>query len=254
MSLSEFRTIISAFFTITFFFAFSIQAQTPFPANCWGVYSWAGWNPEKVTKQSHPLIKGAPLILKWSQIEPASGNFKFEEQIGQKLKQLKENDFYTFIMIWVAPNSPKWLYENGVPELEMTKTFNPLGEQRNQTFPYYLDEDYIRYYHRMLTAFGQYVKQLPKELQSRILYIQSAEGSTGDGEGYKGKPLDPQFNITNEQWGDFRIKAWDVLKNALTDKNTGGGMVKPVLVNYDSNNGIQYNWLLDNFDIIGLNL
>ena len=48
-----------------FFFAFSIQAQTPFPANCWGVYSWAGWNPEKVTKQSHPLIKGAPLILKF---------------------------------------------------------------------------------------------------------------------------------------------------------------------------------------------
>ena len=190
------------------FFAHSTQAQAPFPENCWGVYSWAGWNQEKVTKQSHPLIKGAPLILKWSQIEPRPGVFYFDEQIGQKLKLLKENDFYTFIMIWVAPNSPRWLYENGVPELEMTKTFNPLGEQRNLTFPYYLDEDYIRYY--------------------------------------------PKYNITNEQWGTFRIKAWDILKNALTDGNSGAGMIKPVLVNYDSNNGVQYNWLLDNFDVIGL--
>jgi len=251
MKVQKFVRLITTGFLFCFF-AFSIQAQTPFPENCWGVYSWAGWNPEKVTKTSHPLIKGAPLILKWSQIESRPGVFNFDEQIGQKLKLLKDNDFYTFIMIWVAPNSPRWLYENGVPELEMTKTLNPLGEQRNQTFPYYLDDDYIRFYHRMLTEFGKYVKQLPKELQSRILYIQSAEGSTGDGEGYKGKPLDPKYNITNEQWGTFRIKAWDVLKNALTDKNTGAGMVKPVLVNYDSNNGIQYNWLLDNFDIIGL--
>lgn len=234
------------------FYPFSIHAQSPFPENCWGVYSWAGWNPEKVSKASHPLIKGAPLVLRWEQIEPSPGNFKFEEQIGEKLKLLKENDFYTFIMIWVAPNSPKWLYENGVPELEMTKTLNPLGEKRNQTFPYYLDVEYTMYYHRMLTEFGKYVSQLPKELQSRILYIQSAEGSTGDGEGYKGKPLDPKYNITNEQWGEFRMKAWEVLKGALTDKNDSNKMIKPILVNFDSNNGVQYNWLLENLEVIGL--
>lgn len=239
-------------FSIYLSFSLAVKAQNAFPENCWGVYSWPGWNPEKVSKVSHPLIKGAPLVLKWSQIEPKPGVFDFEEQIGQKLKLLKDNDFYTFIMIWVAPNSPRWLYENGVPELEMTKTLNPLGEQRNQTFPYYLDEDYIKYYHRMLAAFGKYISQLPNDLQSRILYIQSAEGSTGDGEGYKGKPLDSKYIITTEQWGTFRIEAWEVLKNALKNQNTGAGMIKPVLVNYDSNNGVQYKWLLDNFDVIGL--
>ena len=119
MKVHKFIHLITIWFLFCFF-AFSIQAQTPFPKNCWGVYSWPGWNPEKVSKQSHPLIKGAPLIIKWSQIEPSSGNFNFEKQIGEKLKLLKENDFYTFIMIWVAPNSPRWLYENGAPELEMT--------------------------------------------------------------------------------------------------------------------------------------
>lgn len=226
------------------------QNQTAFPENCWGVYSWGGWNPKNVTKESHPLIKGAPILLQWSDIEPQPGVFKFDEQIGTKLKSLEENNFYTFILIWVAPKTPRWLYENGVPEVQMTKTIDPLGKPRNVTFPYYLDDNYKRYFYRMLTEFGKYVRQLPKDFQSRILYVQSAEGSTGDGDPYKGDPLDSKYDINKAQWGSFRIKAWEVLKKALSSND--GKMAKPILVNYDSNNEKQYNWLLNNLDIIGL--
>lgn len=221
-----------------------------FPEDCWGVYSWAGWNTESVTRESHPLIKGAPIILKWRDVEPEPGVFKFDELLGNKLELAIENDFYTFLMIWVAPGAPRWLYENGVPELEMTPTINPLGKPRDWTFQYYLDEDYIRFYHRMLEEFGAYLMQLPENLRERVLYIQSAEGSTGDGGGYKGQPLEPGYDLTDEEWGEFRINAWEILKKAVSDEN--GKMVIPLLVNYDSNSDRQYHWLLENLPVIGL--
>ncbi len=226
------------------------QTSKYFPEDCWGVYSWAGWNPDQVSRESHPLIKGAPIILKWKDVEPEPGVFKFDEVLGKKLNLADANNFYTFLMIWVAPNAPRWLYENGVPELKMTPTINPLGKPRDWTFQYYLDEDYIKYYHRLLKEFGAYLMQLPDNLQERVLYIQSAEGSTGDGWGYKGTPLDHKYEITDEVWGEFRIEAWTVLKDAVSDEN--GELLIPLLVNFDSNSDRQYQWLLENLPVIGL--
>jgi len=100
----------------------------------------------------------------------------------------------------------------------MTKTINPLGKPRNWTFQHYLDPEYIVFYHRLIAEFGKYIQSLPKSLQDRILYIQSAEGSTGDGGPYKGNPLDAKYDISNEQWGDFRIKAWEAYKMAFTNE------------------------------------
>ena len=224
--------------------------RSVFPPDCWGVYSWCSWKTRRITKESCPLIKGAPIVMHWNKIEPKPGEFAFDTQLGDKLALAKENDFYTFLMIWVAPNAPRWLYENGVPELEMTPTISPARKPRNWKFQYYLDEDYMRYYHRLIREFGKYVRNLPADLQDRILYIQSAEGSTGDGYCYKGDPLDERYNISRDQWSRFRIEAWEVFKEAFSDGN--GRMVKPLLVNYDSNRQAEYEWLLDNFDTIGL--
>ena len=221
-----------------------------FPDGCWGVYSWAGWNTNEVSRESHPLIKGAPIIMKWGDVEPEQGVFRFDEILGKKLEIAEANDFYTFVTIWVAPNAPRWLYENGVPELTMTPTIGPLGQSRDWTFQYYLDDDYIFYFHRLLTEFGAYLMQLPDNQRERVLFVQSAEGSTGDGWGYKGKPMDLKYDISDEEWGEFRIEAWKVLKEAVSDKD--GEQVIPLLVNYDSNSEIQYNWLLENLPVIGL--
>jgi len=241
-----------SFFALCFILITSVTAQTSkyFPDNCWGVYSWAGWNTSEVTPQSHPLIKGVPLILKWNQLEPTPGKFKFDEEIRNKLELAGKYNFYTFLMVWVAPNAPHWLYENGIPEVEMTKTIDPLGKPRNVTFQYYLDEDYIRYYHRMHTELGKYLQSLPENLRKRVLYVQSAEGSTGDGQPYKGDPLDSKYNITEDQWNEFRIEAWSVMKKALS--NAKGELITPILVNYDANTEKEYNWLINNMPVIGL--
>ena len=222
----------------------------PFPDNCWGVYSWAGWNTRKVTREHCPLIKGAPIILKWRDIEPRPGEYAFDRHLGDKLRLAVDNDFYTFVMVWVAPNAPRWLYENGVPEVRMTQTISPQRKPRNWTFQYYLDEDYVRYFHRMIRAFGQYMQELPPVLQDRVLYIQSAEGSTGDGFCYKGDPLDPRYAISRDQWSQFRMTTWQVYKEAFTNQQTGS--VKPFLVNYDANREAEYNWVMMHLDAIGL--
>ncbi len=225
------------------------QNSKYFPENCWGVYTWGG-GFVNVTSETFPLVKGAAIIMRWNELEPEPGKFKFEEVIRMKLEYAEKNGYYTFLKIWVAPNAPRWLYENGVPEVEMTKTINPLGKPRDWTFQHYLDPEYIVFYHRLITEFGKYIQSLPKNLQNRILYVQSGEGSTGDGWAYKGDPLDSKYNINMEQWGDFRIKAWDVYKKAFT--NEKGELVKPILVNQDSNGEKEYNWLLNNMPVIGL--
>ncbi len=226
------------------------HGANPFPPDCWGVYSWAGWNTRTVTRDRCPLIKGAPIILKWNQVEPEPGIFAFDRHLGEKLKLAVDNDFYVFVMIWVAPNAPRWLYENGVPEVRMTKTISPRRKPRNWTFQYYLDEDYIHYFQRLIRRFGQYLRDLPPALQERILYVQSAEGSTGDGFCYKGDPLDKRYTISRDQWSQFRIDTWRVFKEGFTgDRHS---MIKPLLVNYDSNRDTEYNWVMTHLDAIGL--
>ncbi|MBL7187186.1 MAG: hypothetical protein ISS70_12770 [Phycisphaerae bacterium] len=121
-----------------------------FQPDCWGVYSWCSWNTRKVTRRSCPLIKGAPIVMHSNKIEPEPGEFAFDDQLGDKLALVKGKRLLYFPMIWVAPNAPRWLYENGVPELKMTPTISPRRQPRNWTFQYYLDEDYIGYYYRLI--------------------------------------------------------------------------------------------------------
>jgi hypothetical protein len=244
------KNVVYAILTGLMLVCFPAYGINPFPKDCWGVYSWASWNTQKVSRERCPLIKGAPIILKWNTLEPEPGTFAFERQLDKKLRLAVDNDFYVFVMIWVAPNAPHWLYENGVPEVHMTKTISPQRKPRNWTFQYYLDDDYIRYFHRLIRRFGQHLRDLPPVLQERILYVQSAEGSTGDGFCYKGAPLDARYTISRDQWSQFRMDTWRVFKEAFTgDRHS---MVKPLLVNYDSNRAAEYNWVMTNLNAIGL--
>lgn len=150
---------------------------------------------------------------------------------------------------FIGPSSPKWIYENGVPELEMEETINPLGKKRTWTFPYYLSEAYQIHFDNLISNFGVYLQSLPKEQLERILFIQAAEGSTGDGQPYKGNPIDKKYYISKEEWEDFRIKTWETYQTAVTFK---GKQQIPLLVNFDSKNGKTKEWLLDKHDAIGL--
>lgn len=227
-----------------------------FPTDAWGVYTWGSYNPDNINPSKTPHVKGAPTIIRWSNLEPENGKFEFDSQIGQKLEQFEQDGYYTTLMIWVAFTTtevtatdttwaftPKWLFNNGVPLVEFPPTVSPLGDTLTRYFPYYLDEDYKFYFHRMISELGKYILGLPENLRSRILFIQSAEGSTGDGQPYKGDPVDAQYNISNEQWSNYRIETWEKYVQAFSLNEE---LQIPLLTNYDSNELPQYNWMLNN--------
>lgn len=241
----------------------NIQAQNVFPEDAWGVYTWGSYDPSIINPTKTPHVKGVPTILQWSDLEPKNGEFEFDRLIRDKLEDLDKNNYYTTLMVWVAFSTrevtpkdttwaftPPWLFKSGVPLVEFPPAVNPLGKTLTRYFPYYLDETYKFYFHRMLGELGNYILNLPENLRERILFVQSAEGSTGDGEPYKGEPLNPKYNISGNQWSDYRIETWKVLVRAFSKDSV---LQIPLLTNYDSNKEKEYNWMISNLpDAIGI--
>ena len=68
------------------------------PDHCWGVYSWAGWKPDKVTPDLCPHVVGVPIILHWDSIEPRDGEYLFEQLLGDRLRLADRYGYYSFVM------------------------------------------------------------------------------------------------------------------------------------------------------------
>jgi hypothetical protein len=221
--------------------AFSAEKVTGY-----GISSWAGWKPGQVSRATCPELRNVPLIIKWDSLETAPGNYLFEERIGKAIQAAVADDLYVWIKIYVGPACPAWIYEQGVPVVTTDRTENALGEKiGTQTkYPYYLHPEYRKRFAGMIREFGRWMQTLPPELRQRILFVQSAEGSTGDGSPYKGKPLDKQYVISEEQWNDLRRETWQQYREAIS------GM--PIVVNSDSNTPKETEWLLANMDTFGL--
>lgn len=212
----------------------------------YGISSWAGWKPGQISQAECPELRSVPLILKWDSLEPTAGRYAFAEELGRPLKAAYEGGLYLTLMIWVGPAAPEWIYQNGVPRVITNRNVNALGQKTDgqKEYPYYLHPEYKKRFMGLIDAFGKYVSALPPALRARIVFLQCAEGSTGDGQPYKGKPLDQEYAISDEVWNDFRLEAWKRYRDAVP------GI--PILVNSDANGGLETQWLLENMDVIAL--
>ena len=212
----------------------------------YGISSWAGWKPGQISQAECPELRSVPLILKWDSLEPTAGRYAFAEELGRPLKAAYEGGLYLTLMIWVGPAAPEWIYQNGVPRVITNRNVNALGQKTDgqKEYPYYLHPEYKKRFLELIDAFGKYVSTLPPALRARIVFVQCAEGSTGDGQPYKGKPLDQKYAISDEVWNDFRLEAWKRYRDAVP------GI--PILVNSDANGGLETQWLLENMDVIAL--
>ncbi|MCX6931114.1 MAG: hypothetical protein NTZ29_00260 [Verrucomicrobia bacterium] len=212
----------------------------------YGISSWAGWKPGQISQAECPELRSVPLILKWDSLEPASGRYAFAEELGRPLQAAQEGGLYITLMIWVGPAAPEWIYQSGVPRVITNRNVNALGQKTDgqKEYPYYLHPEYKKRFMGLIDAFGKYVSALPPALRARIVFVQCAEGSTGDGQPYKGKLLDQKYAISDEVWNDFRLEAWKRYRDAVP------GI--PILVNSDANGGLETQWLLENMDVIAL--
>ena len=223
-----------------------------FPNQAAGIYSWCNWKPKKANRDLTPDLRGVALVLNWKKLEPRDGDYQFDQQFGDLLRKAHANDYFVHTMIWVAPGTPEWLYKIGVPKVYTDREVNALGQATDQNyFPYYFDKLYQKRYFRLLSAWARYIDDLPDHLHKRILFVQSCEGSTGDGWGYKGKPLDKKYDITRAQWEDFRIKVWTKMKKFFQEKPR-----RPLLiaVNSDANTEKSNLWLENNLGDYGLKM
>ena len=232
----------------------STADSSVFPEEAWGVHSWASYSRVRFPGKNVLISKERPSCFIGITWNPKTG-FDFKGQIGDKLVELDENDFYTFITVWVAfatsqvsetdttwAFTPRWLFENGVPLVEMTETINPLGEHTRRDSPYFFDEDYKFYYYRMIDSLGNYLLNLPENLRKRILFIQSAEGATGDEGPYKGDPVNPEYQYFKRAMEPVPDAGMGKIQAALTKD----GIVQiPLMTN--ANRPEQFNWMLDNF-------
>ena len=233
------------------------REDTGLPGDACGVYAWPNWNPVTVNRQACPLAKGAAMICTWKSLEPQPGEFRFETQIGNRLRAAVENDYYLSLAIWTSPNeiTPKWLYEAGVPRVLFPERITPFREKKHDCFPYYFDEVYLRYRDRLLERTEQYLSSLTPELRKRILFLECCEGATGDPAPYYGKkmadfwpePLDPEYRISYEQWSRFRIETWKKYRQVFQNKVVH----LPLLFKSADIRENEFAWILANVPEIG---
>ena len=218
------------------------------PPRPWGVYSWGALRHSEVPADI-PVL-GIPLTWRWAELEPERGKFNFDEAIRRPLEQAKANGQYTHIMFHVAPITPDWVYAAGVPKVIMPERITPARKVQKPTYPYYFNPLFREILHNTVTALANYLAALPPDLKNRIIFIQVAEGSTGDGQPYKGVPIDPQYRITDEAWNDYRRETWGYYQAAF--QRADGSLNVPLLINGDANTEVENQWLLDHCKTFGV--
>ena len=220
------------------------------PPRPWGVYTWLGGGKDRVP--SNLPVKGFPLVLSWSKLEPQPGKFAFDQQVRVPLERARNQGQCVFLMVWVAPNksTPQWLYDLGVPQVKVPERTSPVRKRSSPIFPYYFHPIYREHFYGAIQALGDYVAALPPDLKERIVFVQSAEGSTGDGQPYKGKPLNPSYAISKEQWSQFRQDTWAVFLKAF--QRADGSLRLPLAANGDANGPAQNAWLLEHCNVFGI--
>jgi hypothetical protein len=201
---------------------------------------WRGGPDPAAIKAQAPFVKGVFVALRWRDLEPEDGRYNWP-MFDQVFAKYARSGLYIQYMVWVGPDSPRWIYAAGVPEVRTTPTRNPHGELRNWTYPFYLDARYKKFYQRMLRAVAAHVDSLPTDVRNRVVCIQTAEGTTGDEGGYKGDPLDAKYVLSRDQWNAFKFETWKLFNDLYRSKNP------PIHILINSGNGGQYNdWLNTN--------
>lgn len=220
-----------------------VSAQKPIvPLSAFGVWDRSNAIDPKLQPEYDYLL-GIKADITWADLQPTdSVNYSWAP-ITAVLQKALENNQVVKTNVFVGPDCPGWIYGNGVPAVKTNDKDHPGWKQ----YPYYLDADYIRHYHKLIKAFSVYLRGLPTNLLDRLCFVQVMTGCTGDEAPYKGVPLDAQFNITGAQWDEFRLVAFEQFKRNF---NEGEGRKIGLLFNAvdPDKNALAWKWVNDNID------
>jgi len=205
----------------------------------YGVW-WRGGDNAAEMKERCPWITGVFLGFDWADLEPRPGEFDWE-YFESEMTRYAEAGFYIQFIVMTGGDAPRWLFENGVPEVETTPTINPRGVPHGWTYPHYMDPDYQEYYWRMIREVAAQVDKLPQSVRNRIICLQTAEGTTGDEGPYKGTPLNPEYSFSDEEWREFKFKTWKLFDELYRPKSP-----RIFLLINSGNHGQYHDWIMEN--------
>lgn len=203
-------------------------------------------------------VKGIHFIAQWKDIRPSYNGAYNWDTLTARLDSCIARDIYCGIQINVGQNSPQWVFDS-------VGSFMTVGHPtQHGPWPKYYDERYKRYYYTLLKDVASFMASLSPERLHRIIYWQIAEGSTGDGQPYKGaldscqadetctledslsNPLlgDPLVPQTQQEfkWEEFRRSAWDTI--ALSSAYHLIDSVVALMIN-TGNSANDYTFVLD---------
>jgi len=217
-------------------------AQHPIlPINSYGV--WDRSNAFNISVDtSYNYLKGISADVFWEDVQAADSiNYNWSA-IQTILQNAFNQNQMVNISVAVGPDAPEWIYANGVPAVITDDTSHPGWNK----YPYYLDEDYKRYYHKLINSFGNYLRTLPPNLFNQIAYVQVKNGCTGDEVAYKGNSIDTSYNISNVSWRTFRLDAFEKYKLTFNsgDSTTFIGLLFNNIDPIDQ--PTEWQWILSN--------
>jgi hypothetical protein len=217
------------------------------PINSYGVWD-RGEGIDDYSDPKADFVLGIEVSARWSEVQangPNNFNFAmFQNTLDKAAKYHK----IVKVSINVGPDSPDWLYENGVPLVKVVSD-KPEKHAKFPKYPFYLSDAYKKYYFKLIKQFSLFLRNQPKEKFDCIAFVQVKTGSTGDESPYKGEPVDKKYIIANkkDEWEVFRIEAFTEYKKYFNDVNDH--QIVLVFNGVDpEKQPIAYNWVMNTID------
>ena len=177
---------------------------------------------EGVVDYSDPkaaFVLGIETSALWEDIQKTGPNDWDFSAFQQTLNMAVLNNKLIRFSINVGPESPMWIFSNGVPLVNVKSNATKNDKYANR-YPYYLNATYKDFYFKMIEQFALFLRNQPEEKFKHIAFVQVKTGSTGDEEAYKGTAIDPSFAISPTDWVKFRLEAFNQFKKCFNDVPT----------------------------------
>lgn len=193
-----------------------LQAQkVAVPITSYGVWD-RGDGVDDYNDPQFDYIMGIEAGASWSDVQPYSPD-KFDfSGLQESLDKAYKYHKLVKLSINVGPDSPKWLYENGVPLVKVNDN-KPGKHDKFPDYPFYISENYKKYYFELIKQFSLFLRNQPEEKFKCIGFVQVKTGSTGDEEPYKGTAKDEKYSISKEEWLAFRLGTFNEFKKCFND-------------------------------------
>jgi hypothetical protein len=224
-----------------------VSQKVAVPINSYGVWD-RGEGIDDYSDPKADFVMGIEVSAKWDEVQ-ASGPDKFDFSMFQEVldKAAKYNKIVK-ISINVGPDSPNWLYENGVPLVKVDSDKPYKHDKKFINYPYYVCDAHKKYYFELIKQFSLFLRNQPKEKFDCIAFVQVKTGATGDEAPYKGEPKEEKYSIDRKtEWERFRLESFTQFKKYFNDVKD-----RQIVLTFNGvdpeKQPIAYNWVMKTID------